>query len=46
MLQAWETMPLYFISSATKRKGREEILNYIEDLNNSPMAKKIKARIY
>lgn len=46
MLKDWETFPLYFISSATKRKGREEILNYIEDLNNSPVAEKIKARIY
>ncbi len=46
MLQEWETMPLYFVSSATKRIGREEILNYIEDLNNSPAAEKIKARIY
>jgi GTP-binding protein len=46
MLQEWETMPLYFTSSATKRKGREEILNYIENLNHSPVAEKIKARIY
>ncbi len=46
MLKEWESMPVYFISSAIKHKGREEILNYIEDLNFSPFAKKIKARIY
>ncbi len=46
MLEEWEQMPLYFISSAAKKKGKEEILNYIEELNYSPAAEKIKARIY
>ncbi len=46
MLKSWETMPVYFTSSAVKRNGREEILDYIEELNESPVAKKIKARIY
>ena len=46
MLEEWEQMPLYFISSAAKKKGKEEILNYIEELNHSPVAEKIKARIY
>jgi len=46
MLEEWETMPLHFITSATKRKGRDEILDYIEELNNSPAAEKIRARIY
>jgi len=46
MLKNWEIMPVYFVSSAVKQKGRDEILNYIEDLNSSPVAEKIKARIY
>lgn len=46
MLKDWEIMPLYFVSSAVKYKGRDEILNYIERLNFSPVAEKIKARIY
>lgn len=46
MLNDWETMPLYFISSSTKHTGREAILNYIEELNHSPAAKKIKNKIY
>ncbi len=46
MLKEWESMPLYFISSAVKHKGRDEILNYIEGLNFSPVAEKIRARIY
>jgi len=46
MLKEWEIVPAHFVSSAVKGKGREEILNYIEDLNFSPVAEKIKARIY
>ena len=33
MLQSWEEMPTYFISSAEKKQGAEEILNFIEDAN-------------
>lgn len=32
MLDTWETLPKYFISSATNRTGRDEILNYIEEI--------------
>ncbi|MEN8119901.1 MAG: ribosome biogenesis GTP-binding protein YihA/YsxC [Bacteroidota bacterium] len=46
MLKDWEVMPSYFVSSAVKHKGRDEILSYIERLNFSPVAEKIKARIY
>jgi len=31
----WETLPPYFISSSEKRTGREEILDYIEQINKS-----------
>ncbi len=36
--ETWETLPLYFISSAERRTGKEEILNYIaECLRNRPV---------
>lgn len=34
MLQIWEEMPEYFITSATSGSGREEILAYIDALND------------
>ncbi|OQY05571.1 MAG: YihA family ribosome biogenesis GTP-binding protein [Bacteroidetes bacterium 4572_117] len=46
MLKEWEVFPVYFETSAVKSKGREEILDYIEKLNFSPVAEKIKARVY
>lgn len=33
--EQWEELPPYFISSAETRLGREEILNYIEQINHS-----------
>lgn len=30
----WEELPPYYISSAEKKIGKEEILNYIEQINN------------
>jgi len=33
MLEEWEVMPSYFISSSEDKRGREEILDYIEQLN-------------
>ena len=30
----WEILPPYFISSAQKGYGRDEILDYIESINN------------
>jgi GTP-binding protein len=35
VLEQWETMPTYFITSATNKMGKEEILTFIEDVNNS-----------
>ena len=31
----WETLPPYYITSSEKKQGREEILNYIEEINNT-----------
>lgn len=31
----WETLPPYFITSSENKAGREELLNYIEEINNS-----------
>jgi len=33
MLETWEEMPPYFITSSTNGMGREEVLNYIDNLN-------------
>lgn len=30
---AWEEAPLYFITSASKNTGREEVLSYIDNIN-------------
>ena len=35
MLETWEEMPKYFITSASNSAGRDEVLNYIEELNKS-----------
>ena len=32
--EQWEELPPYFISSAEKRTGRKEILDYIESVNH------------
>lgn len=34
MLVTWEEMPPYFITSSSKGIGRDEVLNYIESINN------------
>ncbi|MBQ8158492.1 MAG: YihA family ribosome biogenesis GTP-binding protein [Prevotella sp.] len=33
MLETWEEMPPYFVTSSEKRLGREELLEYIEGIN-------------
>ncbi len=33
MLQRWESMPKYFVTSAEDKRGRKEMLDYIEQLN-------------
>ncbi|MCG2418483.1 ribosome biogenesis GTP-binding protein YihA/YsxC [Aequorivita sp. F47161] len=35
MLEAWEEMPPFFITSASDATGRDEVLNYINQLNES-----------
>lgn len=34
MLEIWEEMPKYFITSSTNDLGREEVLKYIQSLND------------
>lgn len=33
MLETWEEMPTYFITSATKKTGKDEVLHFIEKIN-------------
>ena len=33
MLESWEEMPPYFITSAEKARGRDEVLDYIDSIN-------------
>ena len=35
MLETWEEMPPYFITSSEKARGRDEVLAYIEQINKS-----------
>ena len=35
LLKTWEEMPQYFVTSATNKNGREELLNYIDEVNNN-----------
>jgi len=35
LLEDWEELPPVFITSSDKREGREELLNYIEEINKS-----------
>jgi len=35
MLETWEEMPPYFVTSAEKGEGRDDVLNYIEEINKS-----------
>jgi len=35
MLENWESLPLTFISSTVNRRGKEEILNFIEETINN-----------
>jgi len=34
LLETWEELPPYFITSSTKKIGQEEVLNFIEATNN------------
>ena len=35
LTEQWEELPKYFVSSAEKRQGRNEILDYIDEINKS-----------
>ncbi|RAJ14600.1 ribosome biogenesis GTP-binding protein YihA/YsxC [Olleya aquimaris] len=35
LLETWEEMPNYFITSSSKDIGKDDVLNYIDGLNNS-----------
>lgn len=35
LLETWEEMPNYFITSSTKGNGKDELLNYIDNINKS-----------
>ncbi len=35
MLETWEEMPNYFVTSSSKSIGKDEVLEYIESINNS-----------
>ena len=35
LLETWEELPPIFLSSSEKKEGRDEILDYIESINNS-----------
>lgn len=34
VLEEWESMPKYFITSSIEEKGRDEVLSYIHEMNN------------
>ena len=36
LLDVWEELPPYFITSSEKKQGRDEVLGYIEQILNSP----------
>ena len=35
MLETWEEMPNYFVTSSTKKIGKEQVLDYIDSINDS-----------
>lgn len=35
LLETWEEMPHYFITSSSKDTGKDDVLNYIENLNDA-----------
>ncbi len=38
LLEQWEALPPVFVTSSTSSKGRDELLNYIEELNRLPLS--------
>ena len=35
LLESWEELPPIFITSSEAKEGRDELLNYIEDINKT-----------
>ena len=35
LAETWEEMPPMFLTSAEKKEGREEVLEYIEEINDT-----------
>ncbi|MDI9522191.1 MAG: YihA family ribosome biogenesis GTP-binding protein, partial [Bacteroidota bacterium] len=35
LLERWEELPPVFVTSSTRREGREELLQYIKEINAS-----------
>ena len=35
MLETWEEMPPYFVTSSEKAQGRDDVLSYIEEITKS-----------
>ena len=35
LLESWEELPLFFFTSTLHKKGKDEILNYIEEINKN-----------
>lgn len=40
LLQDWEQLPRHFITSSIKKTGKEDVLNYINKVNNMMLQKK------
>lgn len=46
MKDTWEELPPYFITSSSTKQGRSDLLDYIDELNNSEVAQQIINRVY
>jgi len=42
LLETWEELPVMFLTSSEKRRGRDEILQYIDDINVSMTSEKME----
>jgi GTP-binding protein len=41
LLQTWEELPAYFVTSAEEQTGKDELLNYIDSINSQDVAESI-----
>ena len=41
LLQTWEELPAYFVTSAEEQTGKDELLNYIDSINSQYVAQSI-----